>query len=78
MDNLAYLAATVAVGDSEGRAVVNQNGVISVWSSDGLAIEAKVNGAVAFPCSLKGHVGRQEVVARLGRQAVGTGPLRPR
>ena len=77
MGNLANLLASVAVGDGQGLAV-DLDDICITGLGDGLAVETELDVGAALPGGRKGHVGVQVVVARIGGQAIGAGPLRPR
>ena len=75
MRDLADRLSTV--GDGQGRVFVDLDDIYIAGLGDGLAVEADLDVGAALPGGREGHVAGQVVVALLGGQAIGAGPLRP-
>ena len=63
MGNLASLLAVVAVGDGQGRAAIDLDGIFAIRPGDGLAVEAELDVVGALPGVGEADVRQQVVVA---------------
>ena len=77
MGNLSDRSAIMAVGDGQGCAAIDCNGIIVTCLGDTLAIEAELYVAATCPGARKGDVGRKVIVTRARGKAGAAIPFQP-